>query len=698
LAFGIALAGLIATGRPLRAAGPARAVTDLNANWRFVRRDEPDAQRPTFDDSAWQAVSLPHTWNNLDGQDGGDDYYRGPGWYRRHLDLRGRTAELAGKTLALRFGAASRVAEVFVNGQKVGEHRGCFGAFCLDVTHALRLDGDNVIAVRVDNTTVPDVAPLSADFTFFGGLYRDVSLLALPPVAVSPFDDGSDGVYVSQSNVSAEHATVTAKVELSNGTGSPHDANVRADVLDADAKTVTGVAGVAHLAGAAGEIVLPAMAIDHPHLWAGRADPYLYHVRITVDGADAVTVPLGLRSYSVSPDTGFVLNGKPYPIRGVSRHQDRKDKGWAIGPAEQAEDFGLILDMGATAVRFAHYQQAPIAYDLCDRGGLVVWSEVPIVNKITVDNPAFVANAEQQLREMVKQNYNHPSVCFWGTFNELGNGVTVAAQKAQHDQQVALITRLNALAHQLDPGRLTTAATTRPPGDALNKITDVVAFNNYPGWYAPDMTKFPAWLDVRHAALPGRAIAISEYGAGGSSLQHAAGLTKAPKTTGPFHPEEWQATVHEHVYPMMQQRPWVWGTFVWNMFDFGSDGRAEGDQHGINDKGLVTYDRRTKKDAFYYYRAIWSADPTVYVADRRFTPRAVERGPVKVYSNAAAVELSVDGRPLGAQQPATPGVFVWPDVQLRTGPNVIRAAATIAGKPVVDECTVVVDPKATTAP
>ena len=685
-------AALVALGvtAACNAAPAGRGETDLDAGWRFVRQDQPDAQQPAFDDAAWQAVSLPHTWNNLDGQDGGDNYYRGPGWYRRHLDLRGRAAAaLAGRTLALRFGAASRVADVFVNGQHVGQHRGCFAAFTFDVTRALKLDADNVVAVRVDNTTVPDVAPLMADFTFFGGLYRDVSLLDLPAVAVSPFDDGSSGVYVSQSNVSPDHATATVKVELSNATASPHDVAVRAEVVDAADHAVATATATAHLTTAAGEVTLPPITLDHPHLWNGRADPYLYHVRVTVDGDDAVTVPLGFRTCSVSPDHGMVLNGKPFAVRGVSRHQDRKDRGWAIGPAEQAEDFALIMDVGATAVRFAHYQQAPAAYDWCDRDGLVVWSEVPVVNKITPGQP-FAANAEQQLREMIKQNYNHPCVCFWSLFNELGNGLTAAGQQAQHDAQVALIKRLNTVAHELDPGRLTTAATTRPPTDALNYLTDVLAFNDYPGWYDPNIAKFPGWLDARRRALPGRAIAISEYGAGANVGQHGT-PTKPPSTTGQWHPEEWQGIVHERVYPMMEQRPWLWGTFVWNMFEFVADSRHEGGQPGLNDKGLVTYDRRTKKDAYFYYKAIWSADPFVYLTDRRFTPRPMARGPVKVYSNATAVDLFVNDQPLGPQSPAAPGVFVWPDVPLRTGSNTLRAVAKGGA---TDQCVIVVDPNA----
>ncbi len=687
-------AGLLALGAAAtcNAASTGRGETDLDAGWRFVRQDESDAQRPTFDDAAWQTVSLPHTWNNLDGQDGGNNYYRGPGWYRRHLDLRPRAADLAGRTLALKFGAASRVADVFVNGAKVGQHRGCFGAFTFDVTHALRLDGDNVIAVRVDNTTVADVAPLSADFTFFGGLYRDVSLLDLPAVAVSPFDDGSCGVYASQSNVSADHATVAVKVELSNRSGSPHDTPVRAQILDAANRVIASAMSVVDVTGTTGEVALPPVEVDHPHLWNGRADPYLYHVRVTVDGNDAVTVPLGLRSYSVSPDHGMVLNGKPFAVHGVSRHQDRRDKGWAIGPAEQAEDFAAIVDIGATAVRFAHYEQAPMAYDLCDQAGLVVWSEVPVVNKITPDE-AFAANAEQQLREMVKQNFNHPSVCFWGLFNELGNQISVAGQAAQHEAQVALIRRLNAKAHELDPGRLTTAATTRSPTDALNDITDVLAFNDYPGWYDPDIARFPAFLDNRHRALPGRAIAISEYGVGANVTQHAVLPTRAPKTTGQWHPEEWQNATLEQVYPMMADRPWVWGSFVWNMFEFVADDRHEGGQPGINDKGLVTYDRRVKKDAYFYFKAIWSGNPFVYVTDRRFSPRPADRGPVKVYSNAKAVALFVNDRSLGTHGPTAAGVFVWPDVQLRVGPNQLRAVSAAGPS---DACTIVV--AATPAP
>ena len=655
------------------AAGP-RVTTPLNDAWRFDRADDAGAEAVAFDDGKWSAVTLPHTWNNLDGQDGGNNYHRGPAWYRRHLAF---DPAWAGRRVYLRVGAANTDAAVSVNGHPAGTHKGGFAAFCFDVTDLLHA-GDNVVAIRVDNTKDKDVPPLSADFTFFGGLYRGVQLIVADPVGISPVDDGSNGVYVRQDSVTADEAKLTVTVALRNATDRDQSVPVRCRVGEV---VSTGRRDVP--AHGTGTVDVP-ITIARPHLWDGRRDPFRYPVHVTV-GDDAVDDRVGLRSYHADPEHGFSLNGHPYPLHGVNRHQDRLDKGWAVSADDEAGDARNIMDLGCTAVRLAHYQQSPNFYDLMDAGGVVVWAEIPLVNEIT-DSVAFGDDAEQQLRELIKQNCNHPSICFWGLFNELRGG------KAE-PQQVALVQRLNAAAHRFDPTRPTTSASDRNVKDPLAMITDVAAYNRYTGWYGGHMDAWPKTLDEIHAAHPDRCFGISEYGAGAAVTQHEPAPVKQPKANGGTHPEEYQAQVHERAWAAMAERPWLWGTFLWNLHDFAADARNEGEHAGRNDKGLVTYDGKTRKDAFYFYQANWSEKPMVYVADRRFTPRPNADGPLKVYSNCDGLTVTVNGKPLGPPTTANKvHVSWWQSVPLKAGENRIEAVGTRGGERVTDAVTVVVEP------
>lgn len=688
-----------ALGQMARADDALRQAQDLDPGWKFIEQDVAGAQEAAFDDSAWQSISLPHTWNNLDGAGNGPvraDYYRGPGWYRRHIDL--SAGAFAGKRLFLKFDAASKDTDVYVNGKPAGPtHKGMFGAFCFDVTALMNLTGDNVVAVRCDNSADPAVAPLTADFTFYGGIYRSVHLLVLNPLAVTPLDDAGPGVYLKQAQVSADHADVEITTKVQNAAAADQAASVKCEVLDGDDHVVQQSMQSATITAGATSDVVQTVSVDHPHLWNARKDPYLYHVRVTVSGpggaTDQVIQPLGLRFYRVDPDLGFFLNGQSYPLHGVNRHQDRQDMGWAITPKEHQEDFDLIMEMGCTAIRLSHYEHAQEFYDLCDKGGLVVWAEDGMVNSVGPTQD-FETNIKQQLTELIKQNFNHPSICFWSLYNELRDPPRGAAGVQQHQHYVDVVTHLNDLAHQLDPTRLTTAATLLAPTDQLNKITDVIALNKYFGWYNGTRTEWPQQLDIWRTALPGRDIGVSEYGAGASILEHEFD-PKQPVTTSTWHPEEWQCLVHESAYAAMKDRPWLWGTFLWAMFDFGSATRHEGDHLGINDKGLITYDRKTKKDAFYFYKANWSDLPFVHVNDSRYTPRNLGNGPVKIYSNCDSVELQVNGRSLGSQT-AADHIFIWPSATLRVGNNDFLATGTRAGRDYSDECQIVYDPNAVT--
>jgi beta-galactosidase len=671
--------GCSSTFKAGRESRSPRHELDLNRGWKFCAGDVAAGAGESVDDAAWAAVDLPHTWNAFDGQDGGGDYHRGPAWYRRRLAV---PAAWKGKSLFLRFGAAATVADVYVNGRRAGSHRGNFAAFCFDVTDLLRAGDGNLIAVRVDNSKVDDIAPLSGDFTIFGGLYRDARLLVLDPLHVSPVDDASSGVYLEQDRVTASSADVVVTTKLRSARAQSAPAIVTCVIRDASGTVVRSATVDQEVGAHSSADAIARLTIDRPHLWNGRRDPYLYTATVSVHDAagrevDRVTQPLGIRQFDIDPDRGLILNGSPYRLYGVSRHQDRQDKGWAVSDADHDEDFRLITDMGCTGVRLAHYQHADHVYDLCDRLGLVSWAEAALVNDIT-HTPAFADNAKQQLRELIKQNYNHPSIFFWSLYNEL------ALAKPDFADEQKLVTELNDLAHALDPRRMTVAATHKQKVDhPVNWIPDATAFNRYVGWYQDQPSDWPRVLDELRAALPGKRIGISEYGAGASIFQHEANPTK-PRTGGAWHPEEWQNAVHEAAWRSIKDRPWLWCTFVWNMFDFAADERSEGDRLGINDKGLVTFDRQTRKDAFYFYQANWRADePVLHITSRRFNPRPSGPIEVKAYSNCDEVELSLAGRSLGTKQPID-GVVTWANVLLREGDNEVRAVGKKNAEQVTD--------------
>ncbi len=656
----------------------ARQDTLLDSDWRFKLGDILGAEAVNFSDTNWQTVSIPHNWGWEAAQQG-KDYYRGPGWYRRELDLKPQ----AGQRYFLRFEAASLFADVYVNGDFLGEHRGGFGAFCFEITGHLAASGTNVIAVRVSNSWEPDIAPLSGDFSIYGGLYRPVHLLETAAEDFTPTDHGSPGVAWLQTSVTKKKALLDMTAQISNGTRNHQTLTLVATVLDASGKKIAETKQPVTLAANTTAPYWLRVTVPHPHLWNGRPDPYLYQalveLRSTNGVVDSVTQPLGLRFYRVDPDKGFFLNGKPYALHGVDRHQDRWNQGWAISDADMDEDMRLIREIGATVVRCAHYEHSDYFYSLCDKAGILVWAEIPQVNEINA-SARFAETSRGQLLDLIRQNINHPSIFTWSLFNEIGIGKTPDPERELQD--------LNNLAHSEDPTRPTIGATCTDRFPQMNKIPDLLGWNIYPGWYAGwgkpgDTGKL---LDKHRYDSQHGGFCVSEYGAGANPEQHEQNPAQ-PNPGGQWHPEEWQAIVHETVWPVMKSKPYVWGTFVWNMFDFAVSTRHEGGVPGRNDKGLVTYDRKTKKDAFYFYKANWSDEPVLYIAERRFTERTNAVTDVKIYSNARTVELWLNGKSEGYHRNSTNCVFVWSHVTLKPGENQVTAKAERDGKKLSDVCT-----------
>ena len=644
----------------------------LNNDWNF--RFSHQVQKGTE-----VRVDLPHTWNAQDALSGKIDYKRGIGNYEKNLFIR---SEWKGKRLFIRFEGVNNIADVFINRRHIGEHRGGYGAFIFEITGKVEYGKENSILVRVNNGEQLDIMPLVGDFNFYGGIYRDVHLLITDETCISPLDYASPGVRLIQDSVSHRYAKVRAIVDLSNGSSGNQEVELNVRLLDGQRVVKEGTKNV-NLSG--NEVMQQELTfeIDQPHLWNGRQDPFLYQAEVTLfrngQMVDRVTQPLGLRFYRIDSDKGFFLNGKHLPLKGVCRHQDRSEVGNALRPQHHEEDAALMLEMGVNAVRLAHYPQATYFYDLMDKNGIIVWAEIPFVgpggynDKGFVDLPAFRANGKEQLKELIRQHYNHPSICVWGLFNELTE---------LGDNPVEYIKELNVLAHQEDPTRLTTSASNQM-GD-LNFITDAIAWNRYDGWYGGTPADLGKWLDRMHKDHPEICIAISEYGAGASIYHQQDSLVKTVPTSW-WHPENWQTYYHIENWKTISSRPYVWGSFVWNMFDFGAAHRTEGDRPGINDKGLVTFDRKVRKDAFYFYKANWNREkPMLYLTGKRNTVRTQRLQTITAFTNLSGAELFVNGKSYGKAIPDSYAILEWKNVELEPGENEIKVVSTNKKLPLSD--------------
>ncbi|WP_169171797.1 glycoside hydrolase family 2 protein [Bifidobacterium oedipodis] len=627
-----------------------RTITTLSDGWLFTK--QPVEGTPAYEPGeGWSAVTVPHTWNAIDGQDGGADYWRGACWYVTKLVL---PETVEGTQTYLEFEGAATAAEVYLNGCKVAEHIGAYGAFRANITSAL-LGGENVLAVKVDNTERSDIYPQMADFTFYGGLYRPVKLITVDSTHFDLDYYAGPGVTVS-STVDNGTAVLDVRAWVSD---SAEGDQVYVEITDEE-----GVAVAAATMPAADRVRME-LAIPNAHLWQGVEDPYLYTVTASIlrhnEVVDEIAIMHGVREYRFDPAKGFFLNGKLTPLRGVSRHQDRLGKGNALSLEDHIEDAMIMKQLGANTIRLAHYQQSQQFYDVCDRLGFVVWAEIPFISRMNPD-PAAHQDCLHQMTELIVQSFNHASILMWGISNEILIG-------GDSPQLVANLRELNELAHKLDPTRVTTMAqvSSTPMDSEHNQITDILSYNHYFGWYGGTMQDNEKWVDKFHAMHPDRSFGLSEYGCEGIISYH----TDDPQCGD--YSEEYQALYHEHMADIIDERPWLWGTHVWNMFDFGCDARNEGGVKGRNNKGLVTMDRKIYKDSFYVYQAHWSCEPMIHIASKRYAKRATDEITVKVYSNQPEVTLSVDGVVFGTQK--ANHVFVFEHVPLHEGFTRICATA-----------------------
>ena len=584
-----------------------REITKIMKGWEF-----------TGPDGTTTTVDLPHTWNARDGQDGGNDYWRGTCIYRTHFAA--PQFNTASHQVWIQFDGVNASAHVVLNGSPVCNHDGGYSTFRANITELLR--DENELTVEVDNSKNDRVYPQKADFTFYGGIYRDVSLMVVsknhftldyfggPGIRITPTVQGSD-----------------ASVQVT--TWHDGEGEVSIELLDAAGNTVA--------TGKGPDITL---TIFNAHLWNGIKDPYLYSckARLVVNGTveDETTTRFGVRSFKVDPKKGFFLNGKSYPLHGVSRHQDRKGLGNAITREMHDEDMALIKEIGANTIRLAHYQHDQYFYDLCDEVGMVVWAEIPYISE---HMPNGRENTISQMKELIIQNYNHPCIVCWGVSNEIT--ISTKDKKDMLDNH----RQLNDLCHEMDKTRLTTLACYAMcgPFNRSAHITDMVSWNLYLGWYVPGFILNDLWMGFFHLCFPNRPFGYSEYGAEGMPNLHSTHPHRGD------HTEEYQAKYHEYMLRCFKRHPWMWATHVWNMFDFAADARDQGGEPGMNHKGLVTFDRKTKKDSFYLYKAWWSDEAFVHICSKRFVERTGSTATVKVYSNQSTVALYVNGNKVGEQ-------------------------------------------------
>ena len=626
-----------------------RNIININENWKFIQEN---VGLPTSYPTDWQTVNVPHSWNAVDGNDGNGSYDRGNYWYAKTFET--PKQPLAGGRVFVEFMGVNSEATVYVNGTKVTYHEGGYSTFRADITDLCKDGEENLLVVEVTNIANDYVYPQNADFTFYGGIYRDVNIISVPDAHFDLEYYGGPGIMVTPKPTECGGATFEIESWVKNA---DENFTVQYSIFDEDGEEV-------------GYAVRPADAtkttifVPDANLW-DFDDPYLYTVVAELqrrnETYDDLEVRVGVRSFSCDPQKGFIINGVETPLRGVSRHQDIMYVGNALTADDHYDDACIIKELGANTIRLAHYQHSQDFYDACDELGFAIWAEIPFISVMS-KNPAAHQNCIEQMKELIVQNYNHPSIMFWGVSNEILIGGISEQLVANHKE-------LNALCKEMDPTRLTTIAhvSFTPVDGPMHYITDTESYNHYFGWYGGKMEDNGPWLDNFHEKHPTICLGVSEYGCEGIITYHG------PEPKCKDYSEDYQALYHEHMAKVLDERPWIWSSHVWNMFDFGCAARDEGGVAGRNNKGLVTMDRKTKKDSYYIYKAYWNPEPMVHLCGKRYAQRAGEEREIKVYTNQDSVTLYMNGEEVGTQAPVDHiAIFT---VNMKDGENIFLAVA-----------------------
>ena len=709
-----------AVGTPRSMSDGTRIEMALRSGWSFKLGPDSATELSAATDSTWTTVSVPHTWNRV-------GYYKdtsgshintaqnvvntqGVGWYKLAFTP---PANVEGMESFLQFDAASRMATVWLNGALLGTHKGGFSRFRLDSTAALKPGQRNLLTVKVDNTrpapgtSTADILPLTGDFFVYGGLYRPVSLVFTRKTHLDLMDYGSSGVYAKTTSIESDGAQVQVRARVRNDGEQSESMILRTILVDPKGKVAGQQEQALTAASAAVEERTLTVAVPHPHLWQGVEDPYLYRLVVEVSNKqsavlDRVSMPFGLRQVRFDPNAGLFLNGKHVAVHGVGYHQDREGQGWAREPEDVAADEATMREMGVTGIRLTHYQHGQPIHDLADRDGLVVWDEIPLVSQWTLgDNleatPALRENARQQLRELISQDFNHPSVVTWSIGNEIDFGRSIPGFVGNNSRRVPdplpLLRELNQLAHELDPGRPTTLATCCEARSAAPdaqipitaSVTDLSGANRYFGWYYDTPADLSPHLDTLHKTRPSQPMAITEYGAGGATSLHSDNALGGPESRNRPQAEEYESYIHEQNWSTLRNKPYLWGTFLWNSFDFGSTTRNEGNAQDINTKGIVTFDHKYKKDPYYFYKANWTTTPTVHINSSLYTERAYRFADVRVYSNAPKTSLKVNGKLIRVLDACPDHICVWKSVVLTPGANNLIATGSFPNRAIEDK-------------
>ncbi len=656
-----------------------RKVESFNSGWSFKKapaEKELAINAPKWD-KGWSEVEIPHTWNAKDMQVQANSFYEGTAYYKKQYFF---PAELKDKRVFLRFEGVGSCAEVFVNGMLATSHKGGYSAFACEISPLLKAGEENEIIVKADNKSRPDVIPVNHNlFGVYGGIYRPVWLVVTEPCNISVTDCASPGVYVTQKNLSKKQADVKVKVKLDNGTLQPVPVTLQNTIYDQEGKQVATHSQSFELSAQGEQAYESSFTIKKPTLWQGRENPYLYKVvsRLIKDGQviDEMVQPLGLRKYEIVAGKGFYLNGEKYPMYGVTRHQDW----WGLGSALKNEnhdfDLATIMDVGATTVRFAHYQQSDYLYSRCDSLGLIIWAEIPFVNRVTGQE---AENCRNQLREMIRQSFNHPSIYVWGLHNEVYQ---------PHQYTKELTQSLHDLAKTEDPDRYTVSVNGYGHMEhPVNLVADIQGMNRYFGWYEKKIQDIKPWVENLEKEYPHQKLMLTEYGADANLNHQTEYLGDALNWTKEFYPETFATKTHEYQWSVIAAHPYIIASYLWNTFDFCAPMWVRGGVPARNMKGLVTFDRKIKKDSYFWYKANWSKEPVLYLTQRRNWDREKKETSVTVYSNIGTPKVYLNGKELtGIREGYTPVHYIIDNITLDMGKNIVKTVVVKDGKTYEDE-------------